>query len=177
MRLRKTLPIFACSMFLVAGSLSSWAQAKLPVTDTKSLSGKQVKVPAQDRLTLVVAGFTKASSDADAAWWKKAAPLCQQNPQVACYQVAVLESAPRFVRPMIVGSMKRGTPPAQQDIFLTSFENEKAWKQALSYSAPDNAYVALIDSSGTVLWLQNGGKDAAGDLSGLARVLQAKGAR
>jgi hypothetical protein len=172
MRFRKALPMLW--MLLLASSLLTWAQAKLPVTETKSLSGKQVKVPAQDRLTLLVAGFTKASSEADTAWWKKAEPLCKQNPQVACYQVAILESAPRFVRLMIVGSMKRGMPPAQQDIFLTSFENEKAWKQAFSYSAPDNAYLALVDSTGAVLWLQNGGRDAAGDLSGLARVLQAR---
>ena len=174
MRFSKTLPILTGSILLFFGSLPIRAQSKLPVTEAKSLSGKQVKVPAPDRLTLVIAGFTKGSSDADSAWWKKAAPLCQRNPQLACYEVAILESAPRFVRPMIVSSMKRGIPPAQHDMFLTLFENEKAWKQAMSFSAPDNAYLALVDSNGAILWLQNGGKEA-GDLSGLARVLQTRG--
>jgi hypothetical protein len=168
--------ISVCGLWLLlsAGSaLPLLAQAKLPPTEAKSLSGKEVKVPAPDRLTLLVAGFTKASSAADGAWWKKAAPICKQNPGLACYQVAVLEDAPRFVRPMIVGSMRHGTPPEQQDNFLTSFENEKAWKQALSYSVADNAYLALVDSSGTILWQQTGGKEA-GDLSGLEQALQAR---
>lgn len=173
MRFAKRVLFLSLSLLSTGFTVSALAQAKLPVTETKSLSGKQVKVPAPDRLTLLVTGFTKASSEADRAWWKQAAPICKQNPQLACYQVAVLEDAPRFVRPMIVGGMRRGTPPEQQDVFLTSFQNEKEWKQAVSYSAPDNAYLVLVDSSGAILWQQSGGK-VAGDLSGLTRVLQAK---
>ncbi len=106
----------------------------------------------------------------------KAAPLCKQHPQVACFTVAVLEDVPRFVRPMVVGGMKRGIPQPQQDSFLTSFQNERAWKQTFAYAAPDNAYLAFMDSAGTVLWQQNGGP-GGGDLSGLARVLETKAAR
>jgi hypothetical protein len=174
MRLRILRFIPAVLFLSLSSALPMLAQAKLPATETKSLSGKQVQVPVANHLTLLVTGFTKASSDADGAWWKKAAPLCKQNPQLACFQVAVLEDAPRLIRPMIVGGMRHGMTAEQQETFLTSFENEKAWKQALSYSAADNAYIALVDSSGAILWVQNGSKQA-GDLSGLARVLQERG--
>jgi hypothetical protein len=174
MRLPKPHLMLSFLMMSLSSVLPLAAQAKLPATETKSLSGKQVQVPVANHLTLLVTGFTKSSSEADGAWWKKAQPLCKQNPQLACYQVAVLEDAPRFVRPMILGGMRHGMTPEQQDLFLTSFQNEKAWKQAMSYSAPDNAYIALVDSSGAILWLQNGGKQA-GDLSGLERVLEQRG--
>ncbi len=164
------------SLAIGGTALQASAQASLPHTEAKSLSGKELKIPVADRFTLVVAGFTKNSSTATRDWWQKAAPLCKEHPQVACFTVAVLEDVPRFVRPMVVGGMKHGIPEPQQDSFLTSFQNERAWKQALAYAAPDNAYLALMDSSGTVIWQQNGGP-GGGDLSGLARALETRASR
>lgn len=135
--------------------------ARLPSTHAKSISEKPVTVPVANTPTLLMVGFAKASSTADNAWWKQAEPLCQANPKMACYEVAVLESVPRFIRSMVLGSMRKGVPAAHQDTFLTVFENESQWKQVLAYSTADDAYIALIDSAGKIVWKTHGNAAAA----------------
>jgi hypothetical protein len=84
--------------------------------------------------------------------------LCQSHPQVACYQVAVLEEVPSFFRGMVVGGMKHGTPAADRGSFATVFENEAAWKQTFAFNAPNDAYLGLFDKRGKLLWHMSGGR-------------------
>ena len=163
MKFRECIPAakLVISGMIFAAATADAQQAKLPSTHAKSLSGQSVTVPAANSVTLVIVGFTKASSTADNAWWKQAEPLCRTNSRITCYEAAVLESVPRLVRSMVVGSMKKGVPADHQDSFLTVFENESQWKQAFGYSSPDDAYVALVDGSGNFLWKTHGNASAA----------------
>jgi hypothetical protein len=150
---------------LVAGILSSalalLSAQQLPPTHAKTLSGRSVTLPVPDHpQTFLAVGFSKASSDAVKAWWIQARALCQAHPAVACYEAAVLEDAPSFIHGMIVSSMKRGMEPDRQDTFLTVFENEAAWKQAFGFSAPDDAYLAIFDKTGKVVWRTSGAESA-----------------
>jgi hypothetical protein len=153
------------TLWLSAGGLAVHAQA-FPATHAKTLSGKDVTLPVAGSPMLVLAGFSNASADAETAWWTRAQPLCKANPKLVCLRSAVLEEAPRFIWPMIVGGIRRGTSAEGQDAFLTVFEHESEWKQWFGFSrehgARDYVYVALLDGSGKVLWRGSGGRDAAG---------------
>lgn len=155
------------------GNSQQGSPGPLPLTHGKTLSGDAVTLPDSNHAqTLIIAGFSKNSSSSVKAWWEQAQTLCQAHPEVACYQVAVLEEVPSFVRGMVLGSMKRGTPAAEQRSFVTVFENESAWKQTLAFNAPDDAYLGLFDKSGKLLWHTSGGEKAASS-AGLQPALDA----
>lgn len=138
------------------------AESPLPITHAKALSGAVVVLPASDHAaTLILAGFSKKSSASVKAWWLQAKAWCGANPRVACYRAAVLQDAPSFLRGMIVGGMKRDMSPAEQEGFVTVFENEAAWKRSFAFGAEDDAYVALFDKDGKRLWHTSGGEMAA----------------
>jgi hypothetical protein len=160
--------VFSLIFLASFGEGQQTGQAALPATHDKSLSDKQVLLPAPDHgRTLILAGFTKGSSVAVNAWWEKSGTLCQTHPEVACYRVAVLEEVPGFIRGMVLGGMRKGTPANEQDNFITVFENEAAWKQTFGFSSGDDAYLGLFDKNGKMLWRSVGGAKAA-DSAGLA---------
>ncbi len=135
---------------------------QLPVTHGKTLSGRAVTLPVPDHAqTFLIAGFSKASAAAVKAWWLQAKAVCQAHPAVACYESAVIEEAPSFIREMITNGMKQGMGPDRLDSFIPIVENEAAWKEAFGFSAPDDAYLAIFDKAGKLLWRTNGGEKAA----------------
>ncbi len=135
---------------------------QLPVTHGKALSGRAVTLPVPDRpQTLVIAGFSKGSSAAVKAWSIQARESCKAHPAVACIDSAVIEDAPSFIRGMIISGMKQGMTAELQDRFVPIVENEAAWKQAFGFSAPDDAYLAIFDKTGKLLWRTSGGEKAA----------------
>lgn len=151
-----------------------WAQATtplLPVTHAETLSGTAITFPVAGQQTLLVVGFTRNSGDAATAWFKQAQPLCDAHPGVACYEVAVMQDAPSFMRGFILRHMRNGMPPERQAKFATVFENEPAWKQAFHYSNADDAYAVLLNATGEVVWHASG-PQAAIHLDGLQAKLQ-----
>ncbi len=147
---------------MIGTGLSAASPQQLPPTHAETLSGKAVILPVSDHAqTFLIAGFSKASSDAVKAWWLQAKEICQAHPAVACYEAAVIEDAPSFVRGMIISSMKRGMEADRRDTFVPIVQNESAWKQALGFNAPDNAYLGIFDKTGRLLWRTSGAEKAA----------------
>jgi hypothetical protein len=151
--------LLAVACGLVAPALDA---QQLPVTHAKTLSGQAVTFPVPDHSqTLLVVGFSNASSAPVKAWWLQAKGICQAHPAVACYEAAVIEDAPSFVRGMIVSGMKHRMEPDRQETFVTVVENEPAWKQVFGFNAPDDAYLAIFDKTGKLLWRTTGGEQTA----------------
>jgi hypothetical protein len=134
------------------------AQQTIPVTEGTTLSGRAVSLPRDlpAGLSVLVMGFNQKSGDACKEWSKQfsAQPLAGQN--ISSFQMPMLASAPRFIRGMIVRSMKKDTPANLQDRFLPVFDHEQEWKQIASYSTPDDAYLLLVNQQGTVRWQTHG---------------------
>jgi hypothetical protein len=74
--------------------------------------------------------------------------------KVIVYQIAMLESAPRLIRPMILHGMRGGVPKSEQSRFLPLFHDEAQWKQAAGFakSAENDAYLLVVSPDGTVRW-------------------------
>ena len=161
----KWLCVFLIAVYGLCSALQAQQgtpSASLPVTHTKTLSGKAITVPVSDHAqTFLVVGFSHASAASVKAWWLQAADLCKSHPAVACYEAAVIQEAPSFVRGMITSGMKHDMPAEVQETFLTVVENEPALKQVFGFSAPDDAYLGIFDKSGKLLWRTSGGEKAA----------------
>jgi hypothetical protein len=142
----------------VAAFAMSARSETLPRLAGESLSGKEVVLPndAHGKIALLVIGFTKKSSHATQAWEQRFKKDFGNDQRYVVYPVAVLEDVPRFIRGMVTSSIRRGTPPGEQDRFVTLFQGEADLKRFVSYAGPDEAYLLLLDAKGEVQWHGHG---------------------
>jgi len=135
----------------------SCAQSIQPVK-AKALDESEVVLPVPNgrQLLLLVIGFSHKSGEACSAWGKRLAPSYTSDPHTTYYQLAELQSAPAFVRGMIIHGMRKDVPPAQQAHFVPLFDHEAEWKALVQFSAPDDPYVVLAAPDGRVLWQTHG---------------------
>ena len=119
-----------------------------------SLAGKKVTLPddARGKVTLVAIGFSHKSGETVRAWTDRFRKDFGDNTKYAIYPVAELEGAPRLIRGMILSGMRRGTPAAEQDHFLTLFQGDAELKKFADFSGADDPYHFLLDATGAIQW-------------------------
>ncbi len=130
----------------------------LPQTEFETLAGSKLTLPdaAAGKTALLIVGFSHASSKPTGAWSKELTADCRSNPRLVCYQIAVLQDAPRMIRGFIAGAMKRETPKEKQDSYLILVHGEDTWKRLAAFSNPDDAYLLLLDDRSNIRWKTNG---------------------
>ncbi|HWF45407.1 MAG TPA: hypothetical protein VG168_00255 [Bryobacteraceae bacterium] len=131
---------------------------QLPRVTSETLAGNELDLPSalSGRVAVLCIGFTHSSQSQVKAWSTTLRSQLSKEPGVAVYSVAVLEDAPRLVRGMIVHSMKGSVPQANYSTFLLVFKNEKELKQAVGFSAGDEAYVVVLDPTRTIEYKLHG---------------------
>jgi hypothetical protein len=130
----------------------------IPPVQAKALDDSEVALPkpgGQQALILVL-GFSHKSGAACAAWGKRLAADYASDPHASYYQLAELQSAPSFVRGMILRGMRKDVPPSRHSHFLPLFDHEGEWKTLVQFSAPDDPYVLVTAPDGRVLWQTHG---------------------
>ena len=125
----------------------------IPATTGTALDGHTLTLPhdLSAPATLLILGFSRASSDATTAW-EKSIRTNLATTAIDYYDIAFLQDAPAFIRPAILHSIRKQVPDTLKPHFLPLTTNQSAWKQAANFSpvTPDAAYVLLIDRSGTI---------------------------
>ena len=158
MRDRSTSKFYRVALlFLSLTVASAQAETFLHLVG-ETLSGRQMVLPdnAHGRIALLVIGFTKKSSQATREWGQRFRKDFGSDQRYVVYQVAVLEDVPRFIRGMVTSSIRRETPPGEQEHFVTLFNGEANLKRFVAYSAPDDAYLLLFDAKGEIRWRGHG---------------------
>ena len=127
--------------------------ASIPATTGMALDGRAVNLPRDlsPHVTVLILGFSKNSQHPTTEWEKA---IRDQLSGVAYFDIPFLEDAPTFVRPMILRNISKQVPDIVKPRFLPLTSGELAWKQAAQYSpsAPDAAYILLVDGAGTIRW-------------------------
>ena len=144
---------------LVASVLLATAAAQqFPRLQEQNLNGRPVVLPdaVARKVTVLVVGFSHASSTPTGAWAKRAQDDFGKNPNFALYQLAVIEDAPRFIRGMITSGMKKGIQETQRAFVVTVVHQEAELKKLVNYSAADDAYIVVLDRSGKVAYQTHG---------------------
>ena len=125
----------------------------IPATTGTALDGHTLTLPhdLSAPATILILGFSRASSDATTAW-EKSIRTNLATTAIDYYDIAFLQDAPAFIRPAILHSIRKQVPDTLKPHFLPLTTNQSAWKQAANFSpvTPDAAYVLLIDRSGTI---------------------------
>jgi len=107
------------------------------------------------RTAVLVAGFSREGGNGTGDWVK----AIQADPAFAkasVYSVAMLASAPGFIRGMIRSGMKKGLSPQAQDRFVVLTEDEKSWRTYFGVTTDKEPYVVLLDAQGQILWHGHG---------------------
>jgi hypothetical protein len=154
------LVISVCFMGLLAGAVTGAqpTSARIPEVRATSFSNEAVNLPEglKGKVGVLVVGFSRDSREADSAWGKRLAADYGESPTVVYYEMPVLAAAPRILRGTIVKSMKSSVPVSEQARFCVILENEAAWKTVTHYERPDDPYLLVVDSQGSVVWQMQG---------------------
>jgi hypothetical protein len=147
----KTCALIAALLFTLPATA-----ATIPSTTATALDGHTITLP-QDlspRATILILGFTHASAGTTTAWEKPIRATLADEPSIGYFDMPFLQDAPSFVRPLILRSIRKQVPDILKPRFLPLTSGEAAWKQIAGYtpSAPDAAYVLLVDRHGNILW-------------------------
>ena len=130
----------------------------LPVIQGETLEGKSYELPAtsSEKITFIVFSFSKKGGSVARKWVERFDKEFGSNPNGKSYSVMFLEGVPRLLRGMVSSGIKKGFPKSKHSQALLIYKDEKLWKERLGVLKEDDPYLALLDSSGKILWLHTG---------------------
>jgi ATP10 protein len=171
--------VVAASYCVGLPARSQESDARIPAATGTTLAGTAVSLPdaLKGKAGVLVVGFSHASGGQVSAWGKRLAADFGQSADVAYFELPMLAGAPKMLRGMIVKSMGKSVPEAERPHFLPLMKDEAAWRAVAHYDKPDDAYVLVVDGTGTVRWQTEGiATDAAyGELKENLKSLTAQG--
>lgn len=134
------------------------AQTTIPPAHGTTLAGGPVALPdaLNGKVGILVLGFSHASQNQVTPWAKLLQADYGQSEDVVYFAMPMLGGAPKMLRGMIEKSMSRAIPFEERPHFLPVTSGEPAWRAVAHYDKPDDAYVLLVDATGTVRWHTEG---------------------
>jgi hypothetical protein len=133
------------------------AAQSIPATDGETLSGHRIVVAEAIRghRAVLIAGFSKEAGDGCSAW-AKMVHADSSLKAVGVYQLAMLEEAPRILRPMIKSGMRKGLSAGELEEFVILTRDEKLWRSYFGVDNDKDPWVVLVDAGGGVVWHGHG---------------------
>ena len=138
---------------LVVASARAQAPQPLPHIEGENLAGHKVVLPddASGKVAVLVLGFTKASKGPTGAWAAKILAEFGSRSGFELYQLPVLEDVPRFIRGMVISSMRKGVKVEMRDHFVPILEGEAGLKKLVGYKEPDDAYLVVLNPADQIV--------------------------
>lgn len=154
-RLTRALPLVRAVVVLLVCLLTgfpSLSAQSIPVTQAGSLAGATVHLPAdlRGRPGLLVLGFSRSSSQQTKPWADAIDRDFGSDRKLAFYQLPMLQQLPRVMRGFVLQGIRKPLSSADRARFVPVFDKEADWKVAARFSAPDDAYVLLVNGLGQV---------------------------
>jgi hypothetical protein len=135
-------------LWLVLFVSASLAAQTLPSTEAETLTGRKLDFPKAlaGQPVVCVFSFSKEAGEKTNEWMK---PLLAAG--INAYSVAHLEGAPRLVRGLIRGGMRKSMPANQHDRSLILTRDEKAWRAALEVKDDRQPIAVKLDATGRIV--------------------------
>lgn len=150
----------------VAVACTALAQTSqiMPGIEGESFTGRKVILPGavRGKVAVLIFGFTKASKEPTSAWTDKIQSDLGSRSGFEMYQLPVLEDVPRFIRGMVISSMKKGVRENMRDHFVPILQGESELRKLVSYQEKDDAYLVILDATGRVIHQTHGPFSEAG---------------
>lgn len=144
--------ILALGVLCVGACLAQTGQPMPPI-EGESFAGQKIVLPdaAHGKVAVLVFGFSKASKVPTSAWAQKVNAEFGTHDGFELYELPVLEDVPRFIRGMVISSIKKGVPENRRAHFVPIVQGESELKKLVNYKEPDDAYLVMLDSNGQVV--------------------------
>jgi hypothetical protein len=141
-----------------AGSAPLAVGLRMPPLKGDLLTGKPGVLPdlAAGQTTLVILGFSYDSRVQVEAWAEKFKARYGAARDVTLFEVPMMGSGARLGRWFIDRGMRKNTPQELHGRVMTVYGGNDDWKARVGFSAPDDAYLVLIDRQGIVRWVAHG---------------------
>lgn len=136
-------------LLFFALTVSLLSAQPLPKIEGETCSGKKLTLPTGKPAVLII-GFTHGSQSQTKAWAQRV------HDRFDTWSIVVLEDVPRLMRGMVSHSVKGSIPQAQHDRCLLVNHGEKELKHAVGFDRPEDAYVLVTDSAGSIQWRFHG---------------------
>jgi hypothetical protein len=116
---------------------------------------------AAGQVAFVALGFTYASRYPVEAWvgWFK--QRYGSRAGTTFFEVPVIGGMARMGRWFIDSGMRRGTPKELHEHVITVYGSSGDWKRRLAVKNDEAASLVLLDQTGVVRWMHEGGFDEA----------------
>ena len=114
---------------------------------------------AEGRVALLLLGFTYKSRFAVEPWAERFRTQFQSDPRVTFYEMPIIGGMAKLGKWFIDSGMRRGTPKEDYEHVVTVYRDVDSWKRRVRFVDPDAAYLILLDRTGKVAWLHQGGFD------------------
>lgn len=148
---------------------------RIPDVHTTSLTGQSVDLPAQlhtRQAAVLILGFTKDARGEVRDWGRRLAADYAGSPTVLFYEMPVLASVPRLLRPWVLRQIAAEVSDHGKPHFAPITDHEPQWRALAQVNDPNSAYVLLLNRDGDVVSTRSGAPtDTA--YSSLRRELQA----
>ena len=131
---------------------------RMPQLKGDLLTGKPGVLPDQaaGQTTLVILGFSYDSRFQVEAWAEKFRGRYGAAKDVTLFEVPMMGSGARLGRWFIDSGMRKNTPRELHGRVMTVYGGNDDWKARVGFSAPNDAYLVLLDRQGIVRWLAHG---------------------
>jgi hypothetical protein len=143
---------FFLDLILCTGIGFAQTNQPMPHIEGESFAGQKIALPnaTHGKVAVLVFGFTKASKVPTSAWGQKINAEFGNRSDFELYELPVLEDVPRFIRGMVISSIKKGVPENRRAHFVPIVQNEAELKKLVNYREPDDAYLVALDANGQI---------------------------
>lgn len=151
--LRSYAVVISLGFSLLSSAGYTQTSTTFPRIQGETFAGRKVQLPddVRGKIAVLIFGFTKASSKPTGAWAKRISAGFGSRSAFELYQLPVLEDVPRLIRGMVISGIKKGVTENDRDHFVPLLQGEAEIKKAVNYSAPDDAYLVILNREGKVV--------------------------
>ena len=149
--------VLGLAVVVVTGTAGA-QETGIPQVRATAFSGDAVILPdgLKGRTGVLVIGFSQASRAEVTSWGKRLAAEYRSDPTVLYYEMPVLASVPRLMRGFVLDRIKADVPERARPRFVPILTDEGDWKRVVQFRRPDDAYVLVVDSKGSIRLREQG---------------------
>jgi hypothetical protein len=129
------------------------SHAAMPSLEAETLTGEKVRLPELwlGQPAVVVWSFSRVAGEGIKAWM-----AALEREGVNAWGAAVLEKAPRFVRPMIRREMRGDIPKQFHSRTICFYRGDKELRETLGVGDDRLPLVVMLGANGAIVWKHSG---------------------
>ncbi len=130
----------------------------IPAVSANTLAGEPVRLPADlhGKDGILVLGFAKDARAQVRDWGKRLATDYFTSPTVLYYEMPVVAGVPRLLRSLVMKQIAAEVSDRGKHHFVPINDNEARWRALAHVTDANQAYLLVVDATGSVQYTASG---------------------